>query len=66
MKNIELLRTASEKDLIEILHEMEFDCSERCPVFGCGCLETCTHDYGREFIREWLNEENQDLGGDPT
>lgn len=58
MKNIELLRTASEEDLIEILHETEFDCSERCPDFGSGCLGICTHDYGREFIREWLYEEN--------
>ena len=58
MKNIELLRTASEEDLIEILHEGPFDCANYCPEFGSGCLGTCTHDCGREFIREWLNEEN--------
>ena len=58
MKNIDIIRNASEEDLIEILHETRFDCYEKCPDYISGCLRTCTHDFGREFIREWLNEEN--------
>lgn len=61
MKNIERIKTMSEKELIELFHEIPFDCADQCPDFGCGCLETCTHDCGREFIRNWLNAENQDF-----
>ena len=55
MKNIERIKTMSEKELIELFHEIPFDCADQCPDFGCGCLKTCTHDCGREFIRNWLN-----------
>jgi len=41
----------SEEELTELFHEIPFDCAERC-------LGTCTHDAGRDFIRDWLNEEN--------
>lgn len=58
MKNIERIKTMSEKELIELFHEIPFDCANQCPDFGYECLETCTHDCGREFIRNWLNEEN--------
>ena len=58
MKNIDVIRSAKEEDLIEILHEKNFDCDERCPDFGCGCRGECKHDYGRDFIRNWLNTEN--------
>ena len=58
MKNIERIKTMSEKELIELFHEIPFDCADQCPDFGYGCLETCTHDCGREFIRNWLNAEN--------
>lgn len=58
MKNIDVIRSAREEDLIEILHEKKFDCDERCPDFGCGCRGECKHDYGLDFIREWLNTEN--------
>ena len=58
MKNIDIIRSASEEDLIEILNEKAFDCDERCPDFGCGCMEKCEHDCGRDFIRDWLNAEN--------
>lgn len=57
MKNIDLIRNASEDELIELLHTKDFDCDERCPDFGCGCFRKCKHDYGRDFIREWLNTE---------
>lgn len=58
MKNMDIIRNASEDELVEILHEQTFDCADRCPDFGSGCLGTCTHDCGRDFIRDWLNEEN--------
>lgn len=58
MKNIERIKTMSEEELVELFHETPFDCADQCPDFGCGCLKTCTHDCGREFIRNWLNEEN--------
>lgn len=29
MKNIDVIRSASEEELIEILHEKKFDCDER-------------------------------------
>lgn len=58
MKNIDVIRNGSEEDLIEILHEKAFDCDERCPDFGYGCRRECMHDYGRDFIRNWLNAEN--------
>lgn len=57
MKNIDLIKNASEDELVELLHEKDFDCDERCPDFGCGCRGKCNHDYGRDFIREWLNTE---------
>ena len=60
MKNIDVIRNASEEELVEILHEQEFECDGRCSDFGNGCFGTCKHDCGREFIREWLNEENKD------
>ena len=52
MKNIDVIRRASENDLIEILHEKAFDCDERCPDFGCGCFRKCKHDYGRDLTRK--------------
>ena len=58
MKNIDMIRNASEEELIEILHEQKFECDDICPDFGCGCLGTCEHNYGRDFIRDWLHEEN--------
>ena len=61
MKNIDVIRSASEEDLVEILHKKDFDCDERCADFGCGCLDKCKHDYGRDFIRDWLNKEYQDF-----
>ena len=45
MKNIDVIRNASEDELVELLHEKDFDCDES------------NHDYGRDFIREWLNTE---------
>lgn len=58
MKNIERIKTMSEEELVELFHEIPFNCADQCPDFGYGCLGTCTHDCGREFIRNWLNEEN--------
>ena len=58
MKNFTLLRIATEEDLIEMLHETRFDCHEKCPDYKSGCLRTCTHDGGREYIKEWLHEES--------
>lgn len=29
MKNIDLIRNASEDELVELLHEKDFDCDER-------------------------------------
>ena len=58
MKNIDRIRSMDESELIEFLPESSFDCAERCPDFGCGCLRTCTHDAGRDIIREWLEAEN--------
>lgn len=57
MKNIDIIRSASEEDLIEILCEQDFECDGRCLDFECGCFKTCEHDYGRDFIRDWLNKE---------
>ena len=57
MKNIDIIKSASEEDLIEILYEQDFECDERCPDFECGCFKTCEHDHGRDFIRDWLNKE---------
>lgn len=57
MKNIDLIRNASEDELVELLHEKDFDCDERCSDFGFGCRGKCNHDYGRDFIRTWLNTE---------
>lgn len=57
MKNIDLIKNASEDELIELLHTKDFDCDERCPDFWYGCRGKCNHDYGRDFIREWLNTE---------
>lgn len=59
MKNIDIIKSASEEELIEILYEQEFECDENCPDFGSGCFKTCEHDHGRDFIRDWLNEEKQ-------
>ena len=59
MKNIDIIRSASEEELIEILYEQDFECDERCQDFGTGCFKTCEHDHGRDFIRDWLNEEKQ-------
>lgn len=58
MENFTLLRIAIEEDLIEILHETRFNCHEKCPDYISGCLRTCTHDCGREYIKEWLHEES--------
>ena len=58
MKNFTLLRIATEEDLIEILRETGFNCHEKCPDYKSGCLRTCTHDGGREYIKEWLHEES--------
>ena len=58
MKNTDRIKSMSEEELTELFHEIPFDCAERCPDFGNGCLGTCTHDAGRDFIRDWLNEEN--------
>ena len=58
MKNIDRIKSMSEEELTELLYGIPFDCSERCPDSGNGCFGTCTHDDGREFIRDWLNEEN--------
>ena len=56
MKNIDAIRNASEEELIEILYEQKFECDERCPDFSR--FGTCKHDHGRDFIRDWLHEEN--------
>ena len=58
MKNIDRIKSMSEEELTELLYGIPFDCAERCPDFGNGCLGTCTHDAGRDFIRDWLNEEH--------
>lgn len=58
MKNIDRIRNADVNDLVEILHEGPFDCANYCSEFGSGCLGTCTHDAGRDFIRDWLEEES--------
>lgn len=58
MKNIDRIRSMSEEELTELLYGIPFDCAEKCPDFENGCLGTCTHDAGRDFIRDWLNEEN--------
>lgn len=58
MKNIDAIRNASEEELIKILYEQKFECDERCPDFEPGCFGTCKHDHGRDFIRDWLHEEN--------
>ena len=58
MKNTDRIKSMSEEEMTELFHEIPFDCAERCPDFGNGCLGTCTHDAGRDFIRDWLNEEN--------
>ena len=58
MKNIDRIRSMSEEELTELFHGIPFDCAEKCPDFGIGCFGTCKHDCGRDFIREWLNEEN--------
>ena len=44
MKNIDRIKSMSEEELTELFHEIPFDCAERCPDFGNGCLGTCTHD----------------------
>lgn len=63
MKNIERIRSVAENDLVELLHEMPFDCAERCPDFGLGCLGECTHDAGRDIIREWLETDDCNFKG---
>lgn len=34
MKSIDIIKSASEEDLIEILYEQDFECDEGCPDFG--------------------------------
>ena len=58
VKNIDRIRSMDESEMVEFLHEASFDCAERCPDFSCGCLSVCTHDAGRDIIREWLETES--------
>lgn len=58
VKNIDRIRSMDESEMVEFLHEASFDCAERCPDFSCGCLRVCTHDAGRDIIREWLETES--------
>lgn len=62
MKNIDHIKTMNEEELVELLYNRPFDCTKRCKDYGYGCLITCTHDDGREFIRAWLNEEKLRIG----
>ncbi|MFR5631591.1 MAG: hypothetical protein ACLUFH_01170 [Monoglobales bacterium] len=57
MKRIDKIKNMKPCEMVELFHEAPFDCAERCPDFGNGCLATCEHDAGREMIREWLEEE---------
>lgn len=59
MRNIDRIKAMDEEKLTELFQTTPFDCAERCPDFDCGCRRTCIHDGGREFIRQWLNEENK-------
>lgn len=55
--NADRIRAMPDGELAEFISNSEINCMMFCPDFKAGCLGTCKHNQGKNFILNWLQSE---------
>lgn len=51
------IRSMNDEELAEFIENNDVNCARFCPDFKAGCLSTCKHNQGKNFILNWLQSE---------